>query len=268
MWYTTYFVQGWLPLSHPSARAFFSLKLARLGRPDSVTHLSFHAILQPASITATGPAQIHHSPNSISRTHPRFIGTALAGLGAVWAMEPFTQGRAPFRLEAVLPGHCCWTELGNPAQKFSILFLPSFARAQATTRPTKLAISARTHELPSLHSVTWLKARPSIGCHRAKALLFPSWAPGDTFPETLTVYGTVSCRKYSSLDLVLPCCTSESSENQQSSFASPSTPLQHTPTSLFPCGAFNANITGSTFPSDQTAPTYRRTSDPAQKEFV
>ncbi|KAH8780944.1 hypothetical protein F5883DRAFT_539060 [Diaporthe sp. PMI_573] len=63
-------------------------------------------------------------------------------------------------------------------RNFPSFFLPSFARAQTTTRPTKLAISARTHELPSLHSVTWPKARPSIGCHRAKALLFPSWAPG------------------------------------------------------------------------------------------
>lgn len=88
----------------------------------------------------------------------------------------------------------------NPGQKFSILFaLP--CQGPSTTRPTELAISARLHELPSLNSVTWRKARHSIGCDLKKKPLFAfSRPPGASFRM---LHSTVSRRMYSLLDYVL-----------------------------------------------------------------
>lgn len=124
----------------------------------------------------------------------------------------------------------------NPGQKFSFLPLPCQG---PSTRPTELAISARLHELPSLNSVTWRKARHSIGCDLGNGrCLFPH-GPLSTVPDTL---------RHSQLSYVpatRPCAT-ESSEDQQSFLDSPSTPFQHTPTSL-QSGSFNANITGAKF---------------------
>lgn len=156
---------------------------------------------------------------SRERAHPRFIGTGLAGWSPVWAMDPAPQRRAPFRLEAVLPV----LVVGRDLEPWAEIFHPLPFQGPGTG-PAELAISARLHELPSLDSVTWRKACCPIGCPpREKPLFGPPWALGTSFR---TLYGTVICRMYSLLGRLR---TTESSENQQSFFNSPST---HTSTSL------------------------------------
>lgn len=248
---TKYLVRGRFP-PESSSQKFWPPKLAwweaRLRHAFEFSRHSAPGFHHGCGLPpATGPAQSTTSPNSISRTHPRFIGAALAGLGAVWAMgpgEPLPQDVLRFGWKRSFFPRSLFVgpSLETLHRNFPFFCLPGLpcspcppCRAlgpRPRQRPTELAISARTRELPSLDSVTWRKASCSIGCHCAEnALLFPHGpGPLEALPETL--YGTVSCRLYF---VARSCTTDESSENQQSFLGSPSTRfLQHTPASAVP----------------------------------
>lgn len=208
------------PLSHPSEPFLSHFG----GGPNSVAHLSFHTPssnrLPPSWVR--GRCKSTRSPTSSDEpTHDSLaLGWQDWVLSGLWSPPP--KGVPRFGLKRsfqslLLDG--TW----NPGQKFSILFaLP--CQGQSTTRPTELAISARLRELPSLNSVTWRKARHSIGCDlKKKPLSAPSRPPGASFRM---LHSTVSRRMYSLLDYVLL-------SPAEIFLSSPSTPFQHIPTYLF-----------------------------------
>lgn len=180
----TNFAQGWPPDS--SVRAF-----SHTWRPDSVAHLSFHAIQQPASIMGTGPVQIHRVQFP-SMNPPTIHWHCTGRIGSCLGYGPSTQGRAPFRLEAVLG---CWTGLGTLDRNFPSFALP-WPKHQ-TNRARNFCPSSRTTVAQFRHMAQGV---PLHWLRPGKAVICSPVAPWTPFR---ILCGTVSCRMYSLLDRVL-----------------------------------------------------------------
>ena len=170
-------VQGWPPDS--SVRAF---SLA-LGGP---TPFAFEFSRHLAACFHHGMGPVQSTSVQIPSTNPLTIHWVLSGL---WGLCPRARPRFGWKRSfqsLLLDG--TW----NPGQKFYLL-----CPCQGpSTRPTGLAISARPHELPSLNSVTWRKARRSIGYHREQSrCLFPD-GPLDTNPDAPRAQSAVACTRY------------------------------------------------------------------------
>lgn len=167
-------------------------------------------------------------------------------IGSCLGYGPPTQGRAPFRLEAVLG---CWTGLGTLDRNF-----PSFAlsgpkhqtnRARNFCSPSRTTVAQFRHmaQGPPLH---WLRPGKAVVCP-------PVAPPLDSVPDALR-HSQLSDVLVTSVDRVLlnPARTSRVFSIRHPPPSSTSLPEA---TSLR-CGSFNANITGSKFPSDQMVPMY------------
>lgn len=133
--------------------------------------------------------------------------------------------------------------------------------AQAPGHQSSQFLPAFTNYRRSVPSHGARPATPLAATWESRCL-FPR-GPLDSVPGTL---GTVSCRMYSLLDRVLlnPARTRRVFSTRHPPPSSTSLPEA---TSL--CrGFFNANITGSKYPSDQLVPMYHCTSDPAPQEIL
>lgn len=161
-------------------------------------------------------------------------------------MEPSPQGRAPFRLEAVLPVLVVgrdlepWAEIFHPFR----LALPGpkhhkTNRARNFCTPSRTTVAQFRHmaQGPPLH---WLRPEE-------KAVVCSLTGPWSTVPDAPQ-------HSQPSHVLVARLCATESS---RIFLSSPSTPIQHIPTSTFGLVLLPQTSLGFKLPSEQTVPMHQ-----------
>lgn len=231
-----YLVRGWFPPESSSQSLFWSVRcrVGRGWRPGSVTHLNFHAILQPASITVT----VHQSnPPTIHWHRIGRIGCCL-GDGAPGSLCPRTcsvsAGSGPW-----FPGHffVVGPNLETLHRNFPFFCLP--CPPCKGPGPKHAPEDQQSSQfLPAL--ANYRRLIPSHGAKPAALLAVTTQKMPCCFPHGPRPFGSLpgNTIRHSQLPHVLvarSCTTDESSENQQSFLESPSTrSLEHTPASVCP----------------------------------